>query len=329
MMRTYICKDHKVIRNLPLNEVKKYIKDKKATIWVDLEKASDEEYKIIAEAFQFHPLSMEDARKSIELPKIELFDKYVFMVLHSFTLEPESSRPKKKEIDFFLGKNFLVTVHEHESKSVFHLAGKLEKEKNGMSYTADFFMHEIIDFFVDQYFPIIEHWEDYIEDLETSIIAHKPSRTALNEITKIKRDVIFFKRSIAPQREVINRLTRRDFPFIRPLTGVYFRDAYDHISRVYTELEIQRDLINNAFEAYMSVLTIQMTKISNKMNEVMQKLTVIATIFMPLTFFAGVYGMNFKYFPEINWKYGYLFFWMVVILIGISMFMLFKKRKWM
>jgi magnesium transporter len=328
MIRSYLCKNNKVIRNIPLPKLKRYLNDKKAIMWVDLQKATEEEYKQLEETFKFHPLSMEDAQKSIELPKVEVFDDYIFVVLYNFSLEHEKKYPIKKEIDFFLGKNFLVTVHEHQSESIERLAIRLEKAKNGKARTADFLMYEITDHMVDQYFPIVDHWEDYIEDLESNIITHNPAKTALQEITTIKRNVLFFKRSISPQREVINRLARREFPFVRELAGVYFRDVYDHVIRIYTELEIQRDLINNAFEAYMSVLTIKMTRVSNKMNEVMQKLTVIATIFMPLTFLAGVYGMNFRYFPEIYWKYGYLFFWIAVVIIGLVMFFFFKRKKW-
>jgi len=328
MIRAYLCKEHKIIKNLPLDKMKAYLKDKKATIWVDLQKATDDEYKQLEETFKFHPLSMEDARKSIELPKVEVFDDYIFVVLYNFSLEKEKNYPVKKEVDFFLGKNFLVTVHEHYSESVDHLAIRLENTRNGKSKTADFLMHEIVDHLVDQYFPVVVHWEDYIEELEANIIAHKLMKNALQEITTLKKHILFFKRSIAPQREVINRLARREFPFIHELSGIYFRDVYDHIIRVYTELEIQRDLINNAFEAYMSVLTIQMTRASNRMNEVMKKLTIIATIFMPLTFLAGVYGMNFHYFPEITWKYGYLLWWVAAIIVGVLMFWFFKKKKW-
>lgn len=328
MIRTYLCKEHKMIKNLPLSKLKAYIKDKKAVMWVDLQKATDEEYKELEDAFRFHPLSMEDARKSIELPKVEIFDEYIFVVLYNFYLEKEKNYPIKKEVDFFLGKNFLVTVHEHESSSVEQLAIRLEKTKNGKNYSADFLMYKIIDHMVDQYFPIVDSWEDHIEELESNIISHKFSKNALQEITRTKKDVLFFKRNLSPQREVINKLSTRDFNFIRESTILYFRDVYDHIIRVYTELEIQRDLINNAFEAYMSVLTIQMTKSSNKMNEIMKKLTVISTIFLPLTFLAGVYGMNFHYFPEITWRYGYLLFWIAAVALGVFMFWFFKKKKW-
>jgi len=328
MIRTFLCKNQKLIKNLPLNEIKKYLKDKKATIWVDAQKATDEEYKKLETAFNFHPLAMEDARKSIELPKVEAFEGHIFIVLHSITQDPNEKYPNKKEIDFFLGHNFLVSLHIHEFPSVEHLAQKLEKNHKNVNKRADFLMYEIIDGFVDQYFPLVEYWDDKIEALEADIIAQRRLHTTLKDIMYIKRELLYLKKSITPQRDVINKLSRRDFPFVHHLTAVYFRDVYDHIMRAYAELEIQRDILSGNFEAYTSVLSNRLAIISNKMNEVMKRLTVIATIFMPLTFLAGVYGMNFHYFPEIAWKYGYYVFWGFCITIGIFMYWFFKRRRW-
>ncbi len=305
MIRSFVCKDHRILRDVPLKQIKKHLKNKKTTVWIDLEKPTDSEYKFLEQIFDFHALSIEDCKKSLELPKVDIFEDYIFVVLHSVSPKLEKGHPKRGEVDFFLGKNYLISVHTFKSPSVEHLVEKLENNKKGTTKTADFFMYEIIDYAIDLYFPLLDNWEDYIEDLESSIISHKPSKNSLKKIMRIKGEVLHLRKSIAPQRDVINKLTRRDFPFIHPLTSIYFRDVYDHIMRVYTELETQRDLINNAFEAYMSVLSNQMNVISNKMNQVMHKLTIIATVFMPLTFIAGIYGMNFRYMPELYWPYGY------------------------
>jgi magnesium transporter len=328
MIRSFVCVKNKILKDLSLVEIKKYLKDKRATIWVDLQKATNSEFSHLQETFNFHPLVMEDAKKSIELPKIDFFETYIFVVMHSIPHDFSGKYPPKREIDFFLGNNFLVTVHHHESLSVNRLMEKLERNHTATAKKADFLMYEIIDHFVDSYFAILDHWDDQIEVLESKIIAQKNLDSLLKEVLYIKREILYLKKSIAPQRDVINKISRRDFPFIHPLTSIYFRDIYDHLMRVYAELELQRDLISGAFEAYTSVLSNRLNVTSNKMNAIMQRLTVIATIFMPLTFFAGVYGMNFKFFPEINWKYGYLFFWSICLTIGITMYMFFKKRRW-
>jgi magnesium transporter len=318
----------KVTKDIPLSQIKKILRNKKITVWVDLQKATGKEFKQIEETFNFHPLSMEDARKSIELPKVDNFDDYIFVVLHSISREFKEGYPVKREIDFFLGKNFLVTVHNHSATSMEHLVEILGKNNNRGIKAPDLLMYEIVDFFVDSYFPLLDYWDDRIEALETSIVAQKQLHNVLKDILYIKREILYLKKSIAPERDVINKLSRRDFPFIHPLTSIYFRDVYDHIMRIYAELEMQRDLLSGAFEAYTSVLSNRLNVISNRLNTIMQKLTVIATIFMPLTFIAGVYGMNFHYFPEITWRYGYYLFWAVCIIIGIFMYWFFKKKRW-
>jgi len=328
MIRTFVCTKNKIIKNIPIPVLKRYLKDKKATVWVDMQKPTNEEYDLIEKTFGFHHLSMEDAKKFIELPKIDFFENYIFVVLHSISHEFAGERTKKREIDFFLGRNFLVSIHSHDSTSADHLFQKLEQNPEGTNKKADFFMYEIVDHFVDSYFPLLDYWDDKVEELEANVVAQRHLETTLKDIVYIKREILFLKKSIAPQRDVINKLSRRDFPFVHYLTSIYFRDVYDHILRVYAELDMQRDLISGAFEAYTSVLSNRLNITSNKMNAIMQRLTIIATIFMPLTFFAGVYGMNFKYFPEIYWKYGYLFFWMIVLATGVFMYLFFKKKKW-
>jgi magnesium transporter len=320
--------NNKLLRNVLLKNMKNYLSGRKATIWVDLQKATPAEYDEVEKTFNFHPLSMEDAKKFIELPKVEVFDNYIFVVLHSISHDNSDKFPKKREIDFFLGRNFIISVHNYDSSSVELLIHKFESNPDAIIRKADYLMYEIVDHFVDSYFPILEKWDDQIEELESNVIAHRYLDQTLKEIMHIKREVLYLKKSITPQRDVIAMLSRRDFPFICARTSIYFRDVYDHMMRVFAELEIQRDLITGTFEAYTSVLSNRLNVISNKMNEIMKRLTVFSTIFLPLTFLAGVYGMNFHFFPELSMKYGYFVFWAICIAIGVSMYLFFKKKKW-
>jgi magnesium transporter len=328
MIRNFVFKNNSIIKNVSLENLQKYLQDKKAVIWVDLQKPTDEEYQVLEKTFKFDKLSMEDCRKFIELPKVDFFGRYLFIVMHSISHNFDEKHPHKREIDFFLGSNFLVSVHSHESESVAHLFHKIQDNPKGTLKRADFFMYEIIDHFVDSYFPALNYWDDKIEELEADIVAHRNIDNTLKEIMHIKREILYLKNSIAPQRDVINRLSRRDFPFVCPQTSIYFRDVYDHVMRIYAELETQRDILNGDFEAYTSVLSNRLAIISNKMNAIMKRLTVIATIFMPLTFIVGVYGMNFHYMPELQWRYGYLVFWGIAIIIGVSMYWFFRKKHW-
>lgn len=329
MIHSAVCSQYKVMKDLPLSQVKKYLKDKDAVVWIDLEKPVESEYVFLEETFKFHKLVMEDCRKFIELPKVDFFEDYIFVVLHSISHDLKAKHPEKREIYFFLGKNFLVTVHRHSSSSVSHLFDKLEKNPEGINKKADFFMYEIVDYFVDSYFPLLNFWDEKIEELEDNIIAHKNLDSSLKEIMRIKRELLYLKKSIMPQRDVIGHLSRRDFPFIHPRTSVYFRDVSDHIMQVYSELEMQHQILGGDFEAYNSVLSNRLAIISNRMNEVMKRLTVIATIFMPITFIASIYGTNFKFMPELNWPYAYFAFWILILVVGVSMYWFFRKKHWM
>jgi len=328
-MRIFIIKGHRLLRNASQGQVKKYLKNKKAVIWVDIQRPGEADYKFLENTFNFHHLSIEDCRKSVELPKVDIFENYLFLVLYS--VPPKSKKPEfsKREIDFFLGKNFLVTVHNFRAPCIEHQVDKLENTKSRIAITADFLMYEIIDYFVDMHFPLLDKWEDYIEELEEDVIKHKHHRNVLKQIMSIKKELLNYRKSIAPQIEVINKFTKKDFPFIRQKTSIYFKDVYDHLMRIYSELETQRDLLKNVFDAHTTIISKQMTETSNKMNEVMQKLTIIATIFMPLTFITGVYGMNFKYMPELYWRYGYFVILGLMLGVGIMMYLFFKRRKWM
>lgn len=329
MIRTYVIKKGIVLKNVPVLELKKYLRDKKNVVWVDMETPTEEEYKLVLEdTFSFHPLSIEDCKTPLDLPKVDVFEEYLFFVFHSLAKESEKGYFKKREIDFFLGINFMVSVHVHNSRSADNLAKKMETSKI-VKKTADFLMYEFIDYLVDLYFPLLDTWDDYIENIESKIIVSTPPKNIVNRMISIKREILSARKSIIPQRDVISKMVRVDISFVRPKTKVYFKDVYDHIMLVYTEIEIQRDILNSAFEAYVSLVSNQTNVISMKMNEIMQKLTVIATIFMPLTFVASLFGMNFKTIPFTEWHYGFELIIAGSIILGILLYFYFKKKKWM
>jgi magnesium transporter len=190
-------------------------------------------------------------------------------------------------------------------------------------------MYEFIDYLVDLYFPLLETWDDSIESLESKIIVSNPPKNIVNRIMSIKRELLSTRKSMIPQRDLIAKMIRADIPFIRPKTKVYLKDVYDHIMLVYSELEIQRDILNSTFEAYVSLVSNQTNTLSIRMNEIMQKLTVIATIFMPLTFVASLYGMNFKNIPLSEWKYGFESVIIICLVLGVALYFYFKKKRWM
>ena len=327
MIRTFIIQNKKLTQQIPLNKIKSFLKKRDVTVWVDLEKPTPKDYDILREIFMFHPLAIEDCIKPINLPKVDIYEKYVFVVLHGAVSDFEKVDFKRREIDFFLGKNYLVTVHSYKSTGVDYVIEKMHNNKVIIN-KADFLMYEIIDVTVDQHFPLLDDWEDHIEELEEDIIKNKHKSDAPKKVLDIKKEILHLRKSISPQIDVINKFTKNDFPLISETTKIYFKDVHDHLMRIYAELETQRDLLKNALDAHTTLINKQRTADSHKMNQVMQKLTIIATIFMPLTFITGIYGMNFKYLPELYWRYGYYIIMLGMALIGVFMFWFFKKKDW-
>jgi magnesium transporter len=318
----------KQTKQISEKEIKKFFSKKSSTLWIDIENPKEKDYDLLKNVFKFHDLTIEDCRKLNELPKVDIYEKYLFGVIHSYEFD-EKKNLKRNEVDFFLGENYFVTVHRKRSHSLNMLIKKLESAQGLFFKSPDFLMHELIDRKVDNFFPLIDNFEDMSEELEQEILSSKKSKNYLKEIFSLKKKVLSLRKSIAPQRDVINKLTKTEMPFIKEKTRVYLKDVYDHILRVHSEVESVREMLINTFEAYSLQLSNETNLTSNRMNEVMKKLTVVATIFMPLTFITGVYGMNFKYMPELYWQYGYFLILGIMIFVAIFMLVMFKRKKLM
>jgi magnesium transporter len=225
------------------------------------------------------------------------------------------------ELNAFLGENFLVTSYlGSQMPPIQAIWKRVARDERLYAHGADFLLHAILDEMVDAINPLIDQMDEEIEDIEDEIIS-TPQPPMLERILDIKHRTMNLRRIISPQREVMNRLSRDDFPQIAPQSRIYYRDIYDHLVRIQDMTESIRDLISGSLDIYLSAT-------SNRLNEVMKALTIVSTIFLPMSFVAGVYGMNFQFLPEITWKYGYLFVWVVFISIFVGMLAFFKKRGW-
>ncbi|MEM5871476.1 MAG: magnesium/cobalt transporter CorA [Candidatus Aenigmatarchaeota archaeon] len=315
-----LIKEGKLLKDLPVEKIKKILKNKKAKIWLHIEQPTEEEFQTISNVFHLHPLEIEDCKKHLELPKIDEFEDHLFLVFHRFSYDFQKRILKLKELDIFIGKNYIVTFPNEPSDLITNLMKEQEKNTSLLEKGVDFVLYEIMDRVVKDYIPILDFWDEEIEKLEDDVVKGNVKRT-MKDLFRIKRDIRKFKKSIGPQREVLNKLSHHEVPFISDKVKIYFRDVYDQIFMAYSLVEDQRDMITTIFEAYLSA-------ISNKLNEIMKTLTIIATIFMPLTFIVGVYGMNFHYMPELEWPFGYYLVWFVMITIAILMLAFFKKREW-
>ena len=277
----------------------------------------------LGECFGLHRLVMEDILSVVQRPKVEDFGDYLFVVLKMLSYNERSGEVLPEQVSLVLGQNFLMSFQEGDAGDAFHLildrlrTGRGKIRKMGVDYLA----YSLLDALVDGYFLILEKLGDRIDTLEEELIV-KNSRSGVEKLYRLKRELLFLHKAIWPLREVIARLQRRESPLIHETTTPFLRDVYDHVVQVIDSVEIYREMLTEMLDTYLS-------SVSYRLNEIMKVLTVIATIFMPLTFLAGVYGMNFKHMPELEWKYGYLLAWIIMAGIGGIMVVYFKRKNWM
>jgi len=298
-------------------------KDKPTVTWINI--SGVHEIKVIEEIgkhFNLHPLILEDIVDTDQRPKIKDFGNYIFIILKMLYYDKKDDEMKVEQVSLVLGKNYVISFQEREG-DVFDLIR--ERIRNNMGQIrkagADYLIYVLIDAIIDNYFIIIEKLGEEIENLEDKVIS-QPNPANVQAIHKLKRDLIFLRKSVWPLREVINILERGESPLILESTNLYLRDVYGHTIQVMDTVESLRDIISGILDIYLS-------SVNTRMNEIMKILTIIATIFIPLTFITGIYGMNFQFMPEIKWFWGYPLILSVMSIIGIIMVVFFKKRKWM
>ena len=289
--------------------------------WVDLTNPTEDDGKVLSDVFHFHPLSVEDALATSNLPKVESYGDYLYLILHRIDFHAPEHCFRTYDVDFFLGRNYLVTIHSGESRSFEQIREICERNARALGEGAAALMHRIIDTMVDNYRPEIDELSERLDEIEADVF-QRTSPALAKRILDFKRDVSSLRRVVQPQRDVLARLARREFPFIDEQTSFGFRDVYDHLVRLTDESMFFADRITSLLDAHLS-------QVSNNLNQVMKVLTVIATIFMPLTFVTGLYGMNVD-LPHFGLG-GVAMFWMLMaIMVGIvvAMIVFFHRRGW-
>ncbi len=272
--------------------------------------------------FGLHPLIQEDILNTAERPKMEDYGDYIFLLLKVFVPNSKNHDEKIQQVSLVLGSNFVISFQEKESGVFDPVRDRIRKAKGRLRKLGpDYLAYALIDCIVDGYFGSLEKLSEEIELLEDELVTD-PNREILQKIHGLKRDMIYIRKSIWPLREVVNGLERLETPLIKETTDLFLRDVYDHTVQVIDSVETLRDILSGMLETYLSSL-------SNRMNEIMKVLTIIATIFIPLTFIAGVYGMNFKFMPELEWRGGYFLIVGVMIAVAFVMLLFFRKKKWL
>ena len=276
----------------------------------------------LGECFKIHPLVLEDILEVGQRPKVEDYDDYLYIVLNSIQSVGEGKELVAEEISLVLGPHYLLSFYEGEGDLFAPVRERLLQAKGRIrKLGADYLAYALIDLVVDNYFIELEKFSDQVESLEDEVVAN-PSPQTLRDVHQFKNDMIMLRKSLWPLREVIARLERRESPLIGENLGNYFRDVYDHTIIAIDTVETYRDILSGMLDIYLSSM-------SNRLNSIMKVLTVIATIFMPLTFITSLYGMNFKNMPELQWEYGYYGVIGIIVVIALSMLEYFRRKQWL
>jgi len=298
-------------------------KDRPTIIWINIDGIHEiETLEKLGDCFGLHPLTLEDILNTDQRPKIEDYGEYIFIVLKMLYPDDETGEILAEQVSLVLGKNFVISFQEREGDIFNSVRERIRNGKGRIrKMGADYLVYSLLDSIVDNYFIILEKLGERIELLEEKLIT-KPVPETINLIHKLKREMIFLRRSVWPLREVIGSIERGESSLIKGSTNIYLRDVYDHTIQVIDTIETFRDILSGMLDIYLS-------SVSNRLNAVMKVLTIIATIFMPLTFIAGIYGMNFKYMPELEWRLGYPVILLIMVSIGVLMLVSFRKKKWL
>ena len=298
-------------------------KDKPTVTWINIDGLHQVDIiEKLGSHFGLHPLLLEDILNTEQRPKMEDYGDYIFVVMKMLYLGQQKDELETEQVSLIFGSNFVISFQEREGDVFDPIRDRIRKGKGRIRKAgSDYLAYALLDAVVDNYFIILEQVGENIEDTEQQL-ATNPTLETLQVIRKLKNEMIFLRKSIWPLREVVSGLERCESSLIHESTNVYLRDVYDHTIQVIDTVESFRDMISGMLDIYLS-------SISNKMNEVMKVLTIFASIFIPLTFVAGLYGMNFKFMPELEWHWGYPVILFVMVLIGASLLVYFRRRRWL
>lgn len=297
--------------------------DSSDVVWINVEGIHDTEtIEKIGELFKLHPLTTEDIVNTMQRPKFEDFNTYLFIVLKMLNYSTINTVMKPEQVSVILGKNFVITFQERPGDVFDSVRERIRESRGRIRKTgADYLAYALIDAVVDSYFLILETIGDQIEQVEDGVILNQEPDT-ISKIHKFKRAMLFMRRTVWPLREEVSLLGKSGSDLVSEPTALFFRNLYDHTIQVIDTVETYRDLISGMHDTYLS-------SVNNRMNEVMKILTILATIFIPLTFITGLYGMNFRYMPELFWKWGYFAALGLMLVIAAAMLVNFRRKKWL
>jgi magnesium transporter len=298
-------------------------KDTASVSWINIDGVHDAKLiDSIGKKFDLHPLVVEDIVQPGQRPKMDDYGNYLFVVFNMLSFDDDTQEIVGEQVSLILSANYVLSFQERAGDIFDLIRDRLRKGKGRIrKMGADYLAYSLLDTMVDHYFTILEKLGEKIEELE-SVLVNNPKPETMQEIHKLKREMLYLRKSIWPLRELIAGMEKSESPVITKSTAKYLRDVYDHTIQIIDTVEAFRDMLSGFHDTYLTV-------ISTRMNEIMKVLTIIATIFIPLTFLAGIYGMNFDFMPELKWRFGYFFIWGVILVIALAMVIFFRRKKWL
>lgn len=323
MISVDVCRGKQVTCGVPPRGIGERVRSGEQTVWVDVHAPGEEDWRVLTEEFGFHPLAMEDARKQNQRAKVDPYDGYLFLTVRFWTGVKgmtDDVNDATDEIDIFLGPNYLVTVHNAESSPVGETRARWERHPERMPDEPAFLLYVLLDAIVDSYFPAVDAIDEDTDRLET-VIYTPGTAVEIAPALVLKKRLLLLRQTISPMRDVLNQLLRADQPLIPPPTRVYYQDVYDHTLRLVEQVDLHRDILAGAMDAIVA-------QTNNRLNQVMKTLTGISTILMSAALIAGIYGMNFKYMPELNTRYGYPSALLSMALVAGGLAVYFRRIKW-
>ncbi|KPK42204.1 MAG: hypothetical protein AMJ78_03365 [Omnitrophica WOR_2 bacterium SM23_29] len=321
-MRSYFYSPgEKVRKDIPISEFRQALAVENSLLWVDMEGMEDNDIEVLMDVFGLHPLTVEDCIMVNARPKVEDFGNYLFLIMQGVRFNSNEEKIESYEVDFCIGKNYLITVHTDPVDAITLNLERVDKDSPIISRGSDFLLYSILESLSDNYYPVVDRFDKRVDEMETELF-EEPSTKTFRQIYDLKNDTIFLRRAIGPQADIISILTRGDFSLIKPANYVYFRNVYDHLVRINDIVGTSRDIITGALEAYVSI-------VSNKLNEVMKVLTLIATIMMPFVIIPGIYGMNLRYLPFSQLQHGLLIILLLTALLTGAMVFYIKRKRWL
>ncbi len=337
--------------NLPLTDISDLLAAPNTIVWLDIQNPTDADVALLAEEFGFHPLAIEDATRSHERPKVDAYPSaesleeeapeaaavpasveepddavpasggYYFVVFYEAAFDPAEDRIVTEAINLFIGANYLVTVHQGDIRHVKETLARWQAPGSPLGNSVAALVHALLDSIVDDYFPLMDRVADRVEDLEDAIFVHYEEES-IQTMFGLKRDLLSLRRVVAPERDVLNVLLRRELPIFRQADLAYLQDVYDHLVRVTDNIDTYRDLLSSALDSYLSLQ-------SNNLNQVVKILTIASIILMADSLVAGIYGMNFAHMPELQWRIGHGFALLVMAIVTTSLVVYFKRKRWL